>query len=58
MSGGHGQGRTDVDKLHGGDFGFEPAERSIEFLATRKFPKPTQYIRHRILKSITRALIL
>src|SRR6267154_2006580 len=52
------EGRTDVDKLHRGNFSFKLAERSIELLATRKFPKPTEYFRHRILKSSTRALIL
>jgi hypothetical protein len=55
---GRGRGRTDVDKLHRRDFGFKLAERSIELLATRKFPKPTQYVRHRIRKSGTRAFIL
>jgi hypothetical protein len=50
--------RTDVDKFHRGNFGFKSAERTIEFLVTRKLPKPTQYIRYRMLESSTGGLIL
>jgi hypothetical protein len=52
------RGRTDVDKLHRGNFSFKLVERSVEFLAARKFPQPTQHIRHRVLESGTGALVL
>lgn len=50
--------RTDEYKLNRSDFGLKPAERSIELLCTRQFPKHPQYVCHRILESGRRARIL